>query len=217
MCKRLLPGMIGMSDAENLCWRDCCPAYSPSRRVYTRAAVHANSCDCCPATVGNTGQQSNWDIDPDSGEQRVHNRSVQPDAIRAHVPWYAPAGLLDVLAPPLPHAACKNRWDIYDAAAAGDPAAQQAAVDLCRRCVHLDDCRAWRATLTEQARRAHGVLAGVLVGARPSAAVGRSTVQRPRRRPIRPAVDTSAQRATRAARRAAVARRAARRQAAVAS
>lgn len=91
----------------------------------------------------------------------------------------------------MPDANCRGEWLTYDAAAAGDPAAIEAAQACCGSCVALDDCRAHRSSLPERQRRAHGVLAGILTRPQPRSANHAQTtvvaVQPPRRRPPRPA------------------------------
>lgn len=146
--------------------------------------------------------------------------TVQHDGITASRPWHAPR-LLELLAPPMPDANCRGEWLTYDAAAAGDPAAIEAAQACCGSCVALDDCRAHRSSLPERQRRAHGVLAGILTRPQPRSANHAQTtvvaVQPPRRRPPRPAEGLSARTAQRRALRAArreVQQRAARRAAA---
>lgn len=62
--------------------------------------------------------------------------------------------------PALPGAACRDRWELFDASTSGHHEAAEAAVAICARCPVLTTCQAWAAHDYPQKRPA-GVLAGV--------------------------------------------------------
>ena len=76
-----------------------------------------------------------------------------------------PIGLLHMATamPDMPNAGCRDAWPTYDNAAAGDQDAQQAALNICARCPHLEPCkRRWYESL-DPADHPRGVVGGVIV------------------------------------------------------
>lgn len=79
-----------------------------------------------------------------------------------------PHALFDALglAPSLPGARCRGRWELFDPAEPGTHAdeaeyAEEAALRLCDQCPSLVRCRAWFESLPKS-RRPLGVVAGVV-------------------------------------------------------
>jgi hypothetical protein len=72
------------------------------------------------------------------------------------------AGLLGLLdTPPMPYARCRGMHAVYDDAAAGDPAAQKQALEICAHCPHLVECKRWvTESVTPRQRVALGVVGG---------------------------------------------------------
>jgi hypothetical protein len=63
--------------------------------------------------------------------------------------------------PAFPDARCRDRHDLYDAAAQADPDDEAECLLLCAGCGHQADCHAWAQSL-RAAQRPEGVCAGVV-------------------------------------------------------
>jgi hypothetical protein len=145
-CHQLSPvAAENLDDLHRCLGRHAHPRVTSCPRVTCRAAVNS-------MTVGN-----------------------EPQSIRCHTPWstWSAADLLAAVlgaAPDFHGGACVGHHQDYDRAAAGDPVAIEQTQAWCASCIHLGRCRAYRDSLPERARRAHGVLAGVVTRAQPRSA-----------------------------------------------
>jgi len=94
--------------------------------------------------------------------------------------------LAEILAgtPKLPGAACRGHVEQFDRAADGDRDAAQQAVEVCRRCPVLTECRAWADHIRGRKRPA-----GVLGGQAPRAQAPKPVAKpkpKPKPKPPRP-------------------------------